>query len=319
MIGLLVWRTNQYSDFMFRGGLVVLSVATAATVAAVVTPGSLLGRALGCGPLRWIGVRSYGIYLWHYPVIVLTTAVGAAGAPVSLGRAAAIVAGTVAVAAVSWRFVEDPIRRGARLRWVTPDGASKPIKAKVTRGADMTGEPGTSTGGGGRPGWPRRPGLLRSPQAIGGVCLLGVAVLAAGVTASMRLTSATAHPAATHVGLGGERAAVQLRGQAGRVGPARARVGPQRPAAGRRASRRGRARRQPVKAGAGPAHRSPRRRRAGRGRARAADAAAADLVHVGGAHRRLHVRGADLRGLRAEPGQPDPGPLRRRRRQAARS
>jgi peptidoglycan/LPS O-acetylase OafA/YrhL len=192
VILLLVWRTTQYSDFMFHGGLVALSVATAATVAAVVTPGSLLGRALGWGPLRWIGVRSYGIYLWHYPVIVLTTAVGAADAPVSLGRALAIVAGTVAAAAVSWRFIEDPIRRGARLRWVTPDGASRPIEVKVTTGADMTGEPDTNTGGGGR-----RPRLLRSPQAIAGVCLLGVAVLAAGVTASMRLTSATAHPAAT--------------------------------------------------------------------------------------------------------------------------
>src|SRR5580704_7062989 len=96
VIGLLVWRTNQYSDFMFRGGLVVLSVATAATVAAVVTPGSLLGRALGCLPLRWVGVRSYGIYLWHYPIIVLTTAVGLAGTPVGLGRAVAVVVATVA-------------------------------------------------------------------------------------------------------------------------------------------------------------------------------------------------------------------------------
>jgi peptidoglycan/LPS O-acetylase OafA/YrhL len=196
VIGLLVWRTTQYSDFMFRGGLVVLSVATAATVAAVVTPGSLLGRALGCRPLRWLGVRSYGIYLWHYPVIVLTTAVGAAGGPVSLDRAVAIVVGTVAIAAVSWRFVEDPIRRGARLRWVTPDTATAPHEAKVTGGPDMTGEPEGNTGGR-RPGWLRRPRLLRSPLAIGGVALLGVAVLAAGVTASMRLTSSTAHPAAS--------------------------------------------------------------------------------------------------------------------------
>jgi acyltransferase-like protein len=197
VIVLLVWRTNQYSDFMFRGGLVVLSVATAATVAAVVTPGSLLGRALGVRPLRWIGVRSYGIYLWHYPVIVLTAAAGVAGSPVSPGRAVAVVAGTVGAAALSWRVIEEPIRRGARLRWVTPDRATEASEAKATGGADMTGEPDrNATGGGRRPGWLRRPGLPRSPQAIGGMCLLGAAVLAAGVTASMRLTSATAAPAA---------------------------------------------------------------------------------------------------------------------------
>ncbi|MCW2892422.1 MAG: putative acyltransferase [Actinomycetia bacterium] len=197
VIGLLVWRTNEYSDFMFQGGLVVLSVATAATVAAVVTPGSLLGRALGCRPLRWTGVRSYGIYLWHYPVIVLTAAAGAAGSPVSLGRAAAVVAGTVAAAALSWRAIEEPIRRGARLRWVTPVRSTETSDVKATGGADVTGEPDRNTAGGGwRPSWLRRPGLPRSPQAIGGICLLGAAVLAAGVTASMRLTSETAHPAA---------------------------------------------------------------------------------------------------------------------------
>jgi peptidoglycan/LPS O-acetylase OafA/YrhL len=196
VIGLLVWRTNQYSDFMFRGGLVVLSVATAATVAAVVTPGSLLGRALGVGPMRWIGVRSYGIYLWHYPIIVLILGAGAAGNPVSPGRAVAIVAATVVVAALSWRLVEDPIRRGARLRWVTPDRATETSEAKATGGADMTGEPDRNAAGGGRrPSWLRRP-RLHSPAAIGGVCLLGAAVLAAGVTVSMRLTSATAAPAA---------------------------------------------------------------------------------------------------------------------------
>jgi peptidoglycan/LPS O-acetylase OafA/YrhL len=197
VIGLMVWRTNQYSDFMFRGGLVVLSLATAATIAAVVTPGSLLGRALGWSPMRWTGVRSYGIYLWHYPVIVLTLGAGAAGSAVSPGRAVALVAGTVAAAALSWRLVEDPIRRGARLRWVTPDRATEASEAMATGGGDMTGEPDRNKAGGGRrPSWLRRPGLPHSPQAIGGVCLLGAAVLAAGVTASMRLTSATAAPAA---------------------------------------------------------------------------------------------------------------------------
>lgn len=197
VIGLLVWRTNQYSDFMFEGGLVVLSVATAATVAAAVTPGSLFGRALGCRPLRWLGVRSYGIYLWHYPVIVLTVAAGTAGGPVSLARAVAIVAGTVAAAAVSWRVIEEPIRRGARLRRVAPAGTSEPSEAKVSGGADMTGEPGTNTDDGGRRrGWLTRPGLFESPVAVGGLCLIAAAVLAAGVTASMRLTSVTAHPAA---------------------------------------------------------------------------------------------------------------------------
>jgi peptidoglycan/LPS O-acetylase OafA/YrhL len=202
VIGLLVWRTNQYSDFMFQGGLVVLSIATAATVAAVVTPGSLLGKALGCLPLRWVGVRSYGIYLWHYPIIVLTTAVGLAGSPVGLGRAVAVVVATVAVAALSWRAVEEPIRRGARLRWVTPapaaeTGLAETSGVKATGGADMKGEPNRNAAGGGRrPGWLRRPGLPHSPQAIGGICLLGAAVLAAGVTASMRLTSATANTTA---------------------------------------------------------------------------------------------------------------------------
>jgi peptidoglycan/LPS O-acetylase OafA/YrhL len=194
VIGLLVWRTNEYSDFMFQGGLVVLSVAAVATIAAAATPGSLLGRALGCGPLRWLGVRSYGIYLWHYPVIVLTAAAGSVGGPVNPARAAAIVAGTVAMAAVSWQVIEEPIRRGARLRWVVPGKASKPNEVKAIGGADVTGEPGTDSGGW-RARWLRRPRLPRSPQAVGGLCLLSAAVIAAGVTASVRLTSSP-NPAA---------------------------------------------------------------------------------------------------------------------------
>src|ERR1700722_9658715 len=54
VVVLLVWRSNQYSSFMFRGGLELLSVATALVVAALPPPGGLLGRALGWAPVRWV-------------------------------------------------------------------------------------------------------------------------------------------------------------------------------------------------------------------------------------------------------------------------
>jgi peptidoglycan/LPS O-acetylase OafA/YrhL len=110
VIGLLVWRTNPYSHFLYPWGFILLSLATAAVIAAVVNPSSTLGAALGWRPLRWTGVRSYGIYLWQWPVIVLA-APGATG--FHLPRAALEVAVTVIIASVSWRYIEDPIRHGA--------------------------------------------------------------------------------------------------------------------------------------------------------------------------------------------------------------
>ncbi len=114
VICLLMWRTNQYSEFPYRGGMVLLSVATALVVMACVYPGSLLGRVLGMRPIRWLGVRSYGIYLWHYPVIVLTTV--AVQRRFDLPRATVQVAATIAIAAVSWRFIEEPVRQAGRQR-----------------------------------------------------------------------------------------------------------------------------------------------------------------------------------------------------------
>lgn len=169
--GLLVWRTNQFSPFMFRGGLVLASVATALVVAAVATPGSTLGRALGCRPLRWVGVRSYGIYLWHYPIIVLTAAAGAAGTPASPARAVALVAATVAAAALSWRFVEEPIRRGSRSRMRPAQAPAPADQATPATPAD-----------GGTAGATRRFGPLGSPLVIGGLCVLTTIGLTAGFT-----------------------------------------------------------------------------------------------------------------------------------------
>ncbi len=112
VICVLIWRTTQYSPFPYQGGMVLLSVATALVVMAVVYPGSMLGRVLGMRPMRWLGVRSYGVYLWHYPVIVLTTRV--VTARFDLPRATLQVVATLVIAAMSWRFVEEPIRLGWR-------------------------------------------------------------------------------------------------------------------------------------------------------------------------------------------------------------
>ncbi len=109
VVAVMIVTVGEYSAFIYHGGLVLLSFATAVIVATCAVPGSLIGRGLGWAPLRWIGVRSYGIYLWHYPVIVLSSrANGAEGLP----RAAIQIAASIALAALSWQFVEEPVRRG---------------------------------------------------------------------------------------------------------------------------------------------------------------------------------------------------------------
>jgi peptidoglycan/LPS O-acetylase OafA/YrhL len=110
VIAVLVCCTNDYSAFLYRGGIVLLSVATALVVGTAASPASRIGRALGWRPLRWLGVRSYGIYLWHYPIIVLTTPAGGRDTVV---RGALQVAASIGVAELSWRYVEEPVRRGA--------------------------------------------------------------------------------------------------------------------------------------------------------------------------------------------------------------
>jgi hypothetical protein len=109
-IALLVWRTKPFSPFLYPDGLLLLSLATAAVIAAAMHPSSRLTAALGWGPLRWLGVRSYGIYLWQWPLIVL---INPRHGPLGVTRAVLAVAGAVGIAAASWRYLENPIRHGA--------------------------------------------------------------------------------------------------------------------------------------------------------------------------------------------------------------
>ncbi|MEV5029917.1 acyltransferase family protein [Paenibacillus sp. LPE1-1-1.1] len=108
----MIGQTGEYDASLYRGGMVLLAIATAAVVAAMAHPASRLAQIIGSKALAWVGVRSYGIYLYHYPIIVLTTPAAESGElhPV---RALLQVVLTFILAELSWRFVEEPIRHGA--------------------------------------------------------------------------------------------------------------------------------------------------------------------------------------------------------------
>lgn len=107
MIGL----SNQYQSFLYYGGLLLFSIIAAVLVAVLAHPAGRLGRLLGIRPLRWLGVWSYGIYLWHYPVIALTSPVVNTGGT-NIGLAIMQTFLCIILAAVSWYFIEEPIRHG---------------------------------------------------------------------------------------------------------------------------------------------------------------------------------------------------------------
>lgn len=106
-MSMTVERTDA---FLYPVGFFVLSLATMLVIVAVVNPRSIWAAALGCLPMRWLGERSYGIYLWHLPFIYFLPPTW-----ITDHRwlcAIFVTAASTALAALSWTTFEDPIRRG---------------------------------------------------------------------------------------------------------------------------------------------------------------------------------------------------------------
>lgn len=121
ILGLVViaWfftRVNAFDPFIYRGGFFLLDLVCIAVIAVLVHPAASLSKVLGLPPLVWLGQRSYAIYLWHWPIFMVTrpeldTPFG--WWPTFILR----IALTMGAAELSYRYVEQPIRQGRLGEW----------------------------------------------------------------------------------------------------------------------------------------------------------------------------------------------------------
>jgi peptidoglycan/LPS O-acetylase OafA/YrhL len=116
---IILWfftRVNAFDAFIYRGGMFLLDLVCVVVIAVLVHPSTNLGALLGSRPLVWLGHRSYAIYLWHWPIFMVTRPeldLPFTGWPVFVLR----IALTLGAAEVSYRYVEQPFRQGAIGSW----------------------------------------------------------------------------------------------------------------------------------------------------------------------------------------------------------
>jgi peptidoglycan/LPS O-acetylase OafA/YrhL len=114
-LGTAWWLVDGVNSlWLFTGGLFAHSLAAALLIGLCAqAPHALVAKVLAGQPLRWLGLISYGLYLWHWPVIVLLSPqrTGLGGWPHTM----VVCAMSIGLAAQSKYLVEDPIR--FRAQW----------------------------------------------------------------------------------------------------------------------------------------------------------------------------------------------------------
>lgn len=119
LLGLIVILAllNEFSPWLYRGGFAITSLLTATVIAVIAHPAGGFGLVLTNPVMAWIGTRSYGIYLWHWPIFMITRPgfdVGSDHVTTFLIRLAL----TFGVTGLSYRYVESPIRRLGLRTWL---------------------------------------------------------------------------------------------------------------------------------------------------------------------------------------------------------
>ncbi|MDG4801818.1 acyltransferase family protein [Micromonospora sp. WMMD980] len=120
----------------FPGYVALLPTGGTAAVIAFAVAAGRAGPAalLGLHPMRLVGALSYSLYLWHWPLLIIADYQFGELAPTAR---LAVVAASAVPAALTYRFVENPIRRSSRMQW-EPEQALK-LGAVCTGGALIAG------------------------------------------------------------------------------------------------------------------------------------------------------------------------------------
>ncbi|WP_374929368.1 acyltransferase family protein [Kytococcus sedentarius] len=151
LVGVLLLSLVMPEDraVTYLGGLFVASVLTTVVIASLLPGRTWLHGLLELRPMEWVGERSYGLYLWHWPVLLLMLAALPAQEEGSLGywtlRLVAVVI-TVLVAEASYRWVETPIRRQGFRSWAL--GVVDAVRRGETNGSRVPVAPARVAAGG---------------------------------------------------------------------------------------------------------------------------------------------------------------------------
>ena len=118
-LGLMMWNLKlsgsgqrfgiRFDPWLFRGGFFLTGIATLSVISAVVHRGAFAGKLIGNPVLRWIGARSYGLYLFHWPIYQVIRQF--AGVGLTVTQFVLAMAFTVPITELSYRLIEMPIRQ----------------------------------------------------------------------------------------------------------------------------------------------------------------------------------------------------------------
>lgn len=177
----------------YRGGMVGVVLLTAVLLLALDHPGSRIAPLADRGPAGWVGERSYGLYLWHWPVVVL---LGAALPGIDRTGATGWMLGLLALAislplaAGSYRWLEQPVRR----RGLAALGFGR--RAEVAHSPADAGSPPASPAATAASGAPAPVPIARRPWAVALAATAVTALLLAGATAAVVRAPAESQAAA---------------------------------------------------------------------------------------------------------------------------